>query len=329
MIPRYSSTDSTSSSPSITPFTSGPATHQMDDRYSRNAMLKTPTMSTNVTSSKHPSSAMVGQSSIGSGSVSGLDQFIGRNMDPYYLNGIKNSIQKWFSNFGFPGGPLPIEIPKTIRKLSDKRSGLQKGSSQVISGVRKELPTIYDMITHLVGRSLTSMPINQPLPTERSKRVKQLSWLNSVLLKFLSAQGGSVNQIRPDFLMEWDDFCHNRKMENLPKMSRDVFEIVSTHSWTDFLLQLYKCLVLPRCMDSEDGHDEVQSNLYSQPELNLLAWLNSIYDQERGNMFDDYDLPVRWIVNFDFDLMDGLVIGRCLQYTVSTFIIAQSIYGSL
>merc|ERR1712062_325604 len=103
-------------------------------------------------------------------------------------------------------------------------------------------------------------------------------------------------------------------MENLPKMSRDVFEIVSTHSWTDFLLQLYKCLVLPRCMDSENGDDEVQSNLYSHPELNLLAWLNSFYDQERGNMFDDLDLPVRWIVNFDFDLMDGLVIGCILSH---------------
>jgi hypothetical protein len=58
MIPRFSSTDSTSSSPSITPFTSGPATHQMDEPYSRNILLKTPTLSTNVSSSKHPSNRL-------------------------------------------------------------------------------------------------------------------------------------------------------------------------------------------------------------------------------------------------------------------------------
>jgi len=293
----------------MTPFTSGPATHHMDDPYSRNILLKTPTLSTNVSSSKHPSSAaLVGQSSLGS-SIVGLEQYLGRNVDPYYLSGIKISIQKWFSNFGFPGGPLPVEIPKTIRQLSEKRSGLQKGSSHIISAVRKELPTIYEMITHLVGRPLTSMPINQPLPLDRAKRAKQLNWLNSVLLKFIAAQGGSVGQIKPDFLMGWDDFNEIRKLENWPKMSREVFETVSSHSWTDFLLQLYKCLVLPRCIATVDDDDELQSNLYSRPELNLLSWLNSIYEKERNNLFENSNLPARWIVNFDFDLMDGLVIG--------------------
>ena len=79
--------------------------------------------------------------------------------------------------------------------------------------------------------------LNQPLPTEKKKRALQLSWLNTVLLKFLASQGGSVNQIKPEFLMDWEDFCQIRQTENLPSLSREIYELISQHSWTDFLLQ--------------------------------------------------------------------------------------------
>ena len=98
---------------------------------------------------------LISQSSTdGSTSLSNLK----KNLDMFYFNGIRRSIQRWFSTYGFSGGPLPIEIPETVRKLSDKRSGLQKGSSRLIPGVRRELPTIYDMMSHLIGRPISSMP---------------------------------------------------------------------------------------------------------------------------------------------------------------------------
>lgn len=47
------------------------------------------------------------------------------------------------STFGFPGGPLPIEIPSGLRRLSDKKLGhLQKGSSKLIPGIRKGSVTL-------------------------------------------------------------------------------------------------------------------------------------------------------------------------------------------
>ena len=57
-------------------------------------------------------------------------------LNEFVVDTLKRQFQVFYlfkmfvSSFGFPGGPLPIQIPNSIRKLSDKRAGLQRGSSR-------------------------------------------------------------------------------------------------------------------------------------------------------------------------------------------------------
>lgn len=84
-------------------------------------------------------------------------------------------------------------------------------------------------------------------------------------------------------------------------------------SWTDFLLQTYKCLVLPKAL--KNGTCSVTpSNIYSESESVLLKWMNGIFESERQNVWNNRAPATRWIVNFDFDLMDGLVLATLLAH---------------
>ena len=57
---------------------------------------------------------------------------------------------------------------------------------------------------------------------------------------------------------------------------------------------------------------------FSTSERILLSWLNHNYENQRKNIWknedDDTDgIPTaRWIVNFDIDLLDGLVVAASL-----------------
>lgn len=98
-----------------------------------------------------------------------------------------------------------------------------------------------------------------------------------------------------------------------------------------------------KCQEDEDGILNIHSlpsNLYSRHELQLLSWLNSHYHHMREKVWAsgiqrphgliasfawicfllifEFLLmsgtvpPVRWIVNFDLDLIDGLVLAALL-----------------
>ena len=48
----------------------------------------------------------------------------------------------------------------------------------------------------------------------------------------------------------------------------------------------------------------------------MLAWLNHHYEHHRQKVWESCTKggvpPSRWIVNYDFDLLDGLVLGAVL-----------------
>lgn len=81
-----------------------------------------------------------------------------------------------------------------------------------------------------------------------------------------------------------------------------------------------------RCLPSPLDHSEaagllfssspsVESNFYSSQELLLLSWLNMHYHRMRGAPWaagGAAQTPARWIVNFDLDLADGLVLASLL-----------------
>lgn len=77
------------------------------------------------------------------------------------------------------------------------------------------------------------------------------------------------------------------------------------------MLQTYKCLVLPKALKNAPTL-KLTSNVYSDAELVLLNWLNAHYEDNRSRIWSNGASAPRWIVNFDFDLMDGLVLGAVL-----------------
>ena len=62
--------------------------------------------------------------------------------------------------------------------------------------------------------------------------------------------------------------------------------------------------------------DPLASNIYSIGERHLLSWLNHYYNKYRTSIWQNCNrggVPSsRWVVNFDMDLMDGLVLGAVL-----------------
>ncbi|XP_064263439.1 cilia- and flagella-associated protein 47 isoform X3 [Passer domesticus] len=105
------------------------------------------------------------------------------------------------------------------------------------------------------------------------------------------------------------------------------FETMSKRAWTDVLLQMYKVFVLPRVsfrmipdpasLESLENMPGIKSeplcsNVYSRYERSILIWLNKNYEKNRKIVWKDSRRggipPMRWIVNFDHDLLDGLVL---------------------
>ncbi|XP_074953995.1 cilia- and flagella-associated protein 47 [Phalacrocorax aristotelis] len=110
-----------------------------------------------------------------------------------------------------------------------------------------------------------------------------------------------------------------------------IFETMSKRAWTDVLLQVYKVFVLPRVsscnitdlfsLESMQNmprikSESLSSNIYSPYERTILTWLNKHYEKNRKTVWKDCQKgevpPMRWIVNFDQDLLDGLVLAAQL-----------------
>ncbi|XP_059580365.1 cilia- and flagella-associated protein 47 [Alligator mississippiensis] len=120
-----------------------------------------------------------------------------------------------------------------------------------------------------------------------------------------------------------------------------VFETMSKRVWMDVLLQVYKVLVLPRVSPLNISNlfgsetmpnmprintEPSSSNIYSSYERIVLTWLNKHYEKNRKIVWKNCQKgevpPVRWIVNFDRDLLDGLVLAAQVAaycpYLIST-----------
>lgn len=265
------------------------------------------------------------------------------------------AVQRWFSAQGWPSGPYPIVIPHSLRtginrKPVEEEKGAKAGSWDT-NNLKKEFKTIYDMISHLAGRPVPGIPLNGHLPSDCIEKVKQVFWQHSTLLTFLRCQGACVASVKPEYLMDPQDYHLWKQMQSEFKLELerkgeyeeaakvaietelddDVFEAVSKRAWTDILLQILKTLVLakitPRTLKNipsaernismpEVNPDPLSSNIYSVGERILLTWLNHYYEHYRQKVWSNCSKgdvpPARWIVNYDFDLLDGLVLGSVL-----------------
>lgn len=60
-----------------------------------------------------------------------------------------------------------------------------RGGSMDANNLRKDLKTIYEMVLHLAGKPIPGIPMNGPLPTNPTERVKQVHWQHNTMLTFL------------------------------------------------------------------------------------------------------------------------------------------------
>ncbi|XP_040516248.1 cilia- and flagella-associated protein 47 isoform X2 [Gallus gallus] len=258
------------------------------------------------------------------------------------------AVQNWFTLFGWSKGPNPVSVPHSLRRDVCKVQMTSSKEKVFKQNLGKDTKTIYDMLFHLSGQLLPGITLSQSLPLDPVERMIQLYWQHSTLLTFLKSQGASLPHVMPEYLFEPDDYRKWTKIQavlqahaaNLTKgieknlvilsnkqlliLEDSVFETISKKAWTDVLLQVYKVFVLPR-VSSHNTADLINlgnmprinsellsSNIYSPYERIILTWLNKNYENNRETVWKDAQkgkVPLmRWIVNFDRDLLDGLVL---------------------
>ncbi|XP_039602238.1 cilia- and flagella-associated protein 47-like [Polypterus senegalus] len=257
---------------------------------------------------------------------------------------------------------IPESLRSGVCKNQSSGSSVRKSSFRSSRG--KEANTVYDMLFHLSGQVLQGITTTQALPTDHTKRVLQLHWQHSSLITFLKAHGACLAYIRPEFLFEPDDFKHwnsiqsqlgqlqNKKANGMDKPGdisltgiEDIyFESLSKRAWTDVLLQIYKVFVLSQIQTQGSNTlagleymenipkinpDPLSSNIYSTSERKLLTWLNLHYEKMRNTVWKKISKgeapPGRWIINFDLDLLDGVVLATVLAsycpFLISTHLV--------
>uniref|UniRef100_A0A3P9M9T4 Calponin-homology (CH) domain-containing protein n=1 Tax=Oryzias latipes TaxID=8090 RepID=A0A3P9M9T4_ORYLA len=211
------------------------------------------------------------------------------------------AVERWFSLFGWPAGPHPV-TRADVRPPCFCRS-------------------FVDMLQHLSGRQIPGVPVCRSLSDDLERRVQELLICSLLTyLWFFREQGACLSHIRPQDLLDEQEFEHWSQTSVFPQSGPGhqrldcrgaEYESLSKRSWTDVLLQTYKVgQHLPFC-----SYPSVQSNVYSSQELLLLSWLNTHYHRMRGAPWaagGTAHTPARWIVNFDLDFTDGLVLASLL-----------------
>jgi hypothetical protein len=284
--------------------------------------------------------------------------------EQWFLIDVLGAVRRWFSSHGWPGSYHPVDIPDSLRSslTCDGVHPPSKDDKAVRAGrwrptsSKKPVWTVFDCVAHLCGSPIPGIPINSPLPLDPIERAKHVHWLYSTLITFLKSQGAWLSSVEPDMLLAFEDFrrWHLLKLqmsgrreprekqeeEREEQNIRAQFDLLSTQAWTDLLLQILKVFVLsqittcpapmPPC--SASIHVDVsplRSNIYGTAERMLLEWLNRLYEDQRNRLFahlpEDEQPVTRWIVNFDVDLIDGLVIGACLAAYTPFLVISRAI----
>ncbi|KAK5608644.1 hypothetical protein CRENBAI_022655 [Crenichthys baileyi] len=256
-----------------------------------------------------------------------IPQFPAANTkEELYYQHVLLAVKRWFSLFGWPNGPHPISIPHTLRRVvSAIQTNNSIGRSYCVSQ-NKDTRSVVDMLHHLTGRQIPGIRLCQTFSNDVHRRTTQLLQQHGAMLAFLRVQGACLSHIRPEYLLDVLEFKHwcslqEKHTENGLDCSPLDYESLSKRSWTDVLLQIYKVLVLSRVPENTplnpsdtdeillDGSQPLDSNIYSPRELYLLSWLNMNYQKMRRTVWDTDRVPSsRWIVNFDLDFTDGLVL---------------------
>ncbi|NXC08189.1 CFA47 protein, partial [Orthonyx spaldingii] len=253
------------------------------------------------------------------------------------------AVKSWFTLFGWSKGQNPISIPHSLRRdvcivqltVPQERNCKRKLDKD---------KCFCEMLFHLNGQPIPGIAASQSLPLDPVERTFHLHWQHSELLSFLKSQGAYLSHVMPEFLLAPEDYkiwtevhtglrvCSMRSSgilsgRHIFVLEDSTFETMSKRAWTDVLLQMYKVFVLPRIsfrivpdpssLESLQNMPGIKSeplcsNIYSRYERTILIWLNKHYEKHRKIVWKDSQRggipPMRWIVNFDQDLLDSLVL---------------------
>uniref|UniRef100_A0A8C4XY81 Calponin-homology (CH) domain-containing protein n=1 Tax=Gopherus evgoodei TaxID=1825980 RepID=A0A8C4XY81_9SAUR len=225
-----------------------------------------------------------------------------------FFQKVITAVQNWFTLFGWSKGPNPISIPHSLRRDVCKIQMTSSDEKVIKQNLGKDTKTVYDMLLHLSGQLLPG--------------------ITSSFLAFMT----DLQKAN----MKNSEIFNNK---SLFVLDDNVFETMSKRVWTDVLLQVYKVLVLARVSSLTTSNllssgspqsmprinaEPLSSNIYSPSERLLLTWLNTHYEKTRKIVWKDCQKvpPMRWIVNFDRDLLDGLVLAAQVAaycpYLIST-----------
>ncbi|NXQ05445.1 CFA47 protein, partial [Vidua macroura] len=254
-----------------------------------------------------------------------------------------NAVKSWFTLFGWSKGQNPISIPYSLR-CDVCIVQLTLAQENTFKWKFDKDKYFYDMLLNLNGQPIRGIAASQSLPHDPVERTFQLHWQHSELLAFLKSKGAYLSHVMPEFLLAPEDYeiwtevntgLRVGSMRSSGKLSgrrifvldSRTFETMSKRAWTDVLLQMYKVFVLPRVssrvvpdpssLESLQNMPGIKpeplcSNIYSRYERTILIWLNKHYEKNRKIVWKDSQRggipPMRWVVNFDKDLLDGLVL---------------------
>ncbi|KAL5265854.1 hypothetical protein ACHWQZ_G006507 [Mnemiopsis leidyi] len=232
-----------------------------------------------------------------------------------FLLQVLNSAERWISQMGWSNLPNPVSIPHTIWQTVL----LKKGTVTNDGGKRK---SVFELVQNLCGRPIPGIPVNPPIPTNAQERVKLLHWQLNTMITFLKVQGAKLTHVKAEWFLGLPDFLlwsHLSNFESgLPEETEEVLvvkhEKYSSQAWVDLVLQLAKVFVLVKVKPSKalqansDSYKSLARSVYSSEERTLLAWLSHHYEEQRKVIWPENSPPTRWIVSFDNDLLDGLVL---------------------
>lgn len=187
--------------------------------------------------------------------------------------------------------------------------------------------TIIDIVEILSGKPVPGKATQ--LPASRREAMVMLLNQYEKLIQHLASLGALLNTTKPEFLLDADDFARLLSMretqggEDTIKDARlgllfweqveANFPAVSTRAWNAVLAQVAKALVLSRCsvrglkqagvpVPKEMEKAWATSNVYSVPEMTLLAWVQHWYSK----VFPSE--PAGKLLRFDTDVNNGKVL---------------------
>jgi hypothetical protein len=115
------------------------------------------------------------------------------------------------------------------------------------------------------------------------------------LILFLKENGGLLNSIRPYFLLSYQDYLNYIKIDpakdhvavSCLRIPENRFDYIQTESWVQLTNQIVKIFYLSRVtlkpqrswhlpIPPLPDHYSLESNLYSEQEVMLIHWLESM-----------------------------------------------------